>query len=438
VICWGWNGNAQLGRGGIAAPVPPDHQLARIPNLTGVVGINLGLRHSCAQLASGVLRCWGANASGQLGDNTTTQRSTPWANGFFAGLRTDVAGGYKHTCGLRFDGRVKCWGGNTVGELGDGTTIDHAFPGFVGGLDRVEAIDALYEHTCAVRAEGTVWCWGWNNAGQLGDLTTTDRSLPVQVAEVSSTVDVAAGRWHSCALLADGTVRCWGDNTYGQLGDGTYTSSPKAVTVSGLADAVAIDAGSAHTCALRQTGEVSCWGENLLAQLGTGNFVWSPVPVRAQLPTAAIEIGAGNNHTCAVLVNNSVYCWGANDFGQSHPGSAALLEPTPTQIAGFEGAEEVAAGSGHSCAQLANGLVWCWGDNRFGQIGDGGPLNLPAFLLPTKVTSLDYSNHLELGMNHSFAVAGDGTLRGWGDNFFGQLGNGTTTSSSTPLVIAFP
>src|SRR5438094_1550556 len=248
-----------------------------------------------------------------------TQRFT--ATGVGAVTAVDIGAFY--SCALLQDGTVRCWGDNSTGELGDGTTTNASTPGAVAGIGGAATVTAGGFHTCVRMPDGTIQCWGRNNAGQLGDPATTafESPTPVRVSGLSATA-VTAGGFHTCALPGDGTVRCWGQNDLGQLGNGTNdpvpnrpsTFNPTPVTVSGITTAVAVSAGGWHTCALLQDGTVRCWGDNTWGQLGDGAPVPPPpgpgleptrrrsvVPVTVTGITTAVAIEAGVFHTCAIL-----------------------------------------------------------------------------------------------------------------------------------------
>jgi alpha-tubulin suppressor-like RCC1 family protein len=357
------------------SPIPSATPTASVTPLSmEVTALAVGYGHTCALTRSGAVWCWGLNDKGQLGDGSRTNRPIPVeVRGLSGGVAAIAAGG-RHTCALTREGGVKCWGENQSGQLGDGTLADHPAPVDVVGLNGIAtAVAAGAGHTCALIDSGAVQCWGWDAAGQLGDGKTLDNKIPVNVKGLDATITaVAAGYKHTCALTEDGEMRCWGLNAAGQLGDGTTTTSGSPVSVVGLGSPVlSLSAGDGHTCALMKNHAVKCWGDNSAGQLGddTGRNSAVPVPVIG-LTDGALAVSAGSGHTCAVT-ESGPKCWGRNLFGQL--GNDTLDNSLhPVAVVGFSlTAVSLAVGGNHTCGVTAGGGVRCWGNNAFGQLGDG-------------------------------------------------------------------
>jgi len=444
VKCWGNNTYGQLGDGTTTSQSTPVN-LSDLAN--GVTALAAGESHTCALTADGV-ECWGANWNGQLGDSTTTARSRPvHVSGLTGGVAALVAG-ERHTCVLMdaaHGGAVKCWGDDYFGELGNGSTADATTPVDVSGLaSGVTALATGGWHTCALTDAahgGRVKCWGLNSRGQLGDSTAAKRTTPADVNGLASGVTaLVAGFEHTCALTAGGTVQCWGGNTAGQLGDGTTTSRQSPEEVSGLTrGVVALAAGWYHTCAMMDVslgGGIKCWGDDQFGQLGDGtNAQRTPVDVNT-LTAGVAGLAAGSEHTCAVLDGahgSGAMCWGHNSFGQLGDGTT-VNRTAPVVVAGLvSGVTILAMGGDHTCAVMVGGSVKCWGNNRFGQLGDGTDI--------TRIAPVDVSGlaggviALVAGERHTCAVTVVGGVKCWGDNTFGQLGNGFTTPQSVPTDV---
>jgi len=448
VKCWGDNAFGQLGNGTTKnSPIPVD-----VSGLTSdVAAIAAGYGDTCALTTGGAVKCWGVNDIGQLGDGTTTNRSTPVSVlGLSSGVMA-IADSYAHTCALTSSGGAKCWGSNQSGQLGDGTTTNRSIPVDVSGLPSgVTAIATGFDHTCAVIA-AAVMCWGDNAYGQLGNGTIDgaepDALTPVQVFGLTSrTITISAGHSFSCASTLAGSVECWGANDKGELGEGTTTNRSVSVAVSGLTSGVtAVATGSDDSCALTSAGAVTCWGYNGFGELGDGTTMQRATPVSVVGATSGIAmIAAGFEHTCALTSTGGVTCWGNNSSGQLGDGTTSgpdtcftigdYCDATPVNVSGLaSGITAITAGGAHTCALTSGGEVLCWGDDQLGQLGDGGTANRAT---PVGVSGLSAGViEIAAGSNHTCALMSTSVVKCWGDNSYGQLGDGTSTGRLTPVQV---
>jgi len=541
VVTWGDNSQGQLGDGTTTNRLTP----TSVPGLTGVVAIAAGQYHTVALKNDGTVVAWGYNFNGQLGDGTTTSRYTPTPVPGLTGV-VSIAAGSSHSVALKSDGTLVAWGYNYFGQLGDGTTTSRSTPTSVLGLTGVVSIAAGSSHTVALKTDGTLATWGYNSFGQLGNGTTrTSRSTPTTVPGLTGVVAIAAGSIHTVALKSDGTLVAWGHNGYGQLGDGTTTSRYSPTPVPGLTGVVAIAAGYAYTVALKNDASVLAWGPNTYGQLGDGTTTKRLTPT--QLPRLSLNINtynvislvSGSNGTItpantaintgssATLtiapasgylldtltdngtdvkanVGDSTYTISnITDFhtvvatfaksicsiSGSVTGGNGSISPTSTtanygsnatfiitpdagyRLAilldnGFSVTERVSgnsynitnvsadhaivavfientsptvtpqlsAASNHTVALKNDGTLVAWGDNYSGQLGDGTTTNR---LTPTPVPVPGMTGVVAIatGQYHTVALKNDGTLLAWGYNYSGQLGDGTNTSRYTPTPV---
>ena len=551
MFIWGHNGSGQLGDGTLiqkSYPIDITSQFGLAFN-EKIVSLSLGATHSSAVSSGSKLWTWGDNGSGRLGDGTTINKTTPvevksqepdlvltqsydygidiipyapiQEGSTFSGwsLTIDMSTGYEfetmparhlvlyakwetnaydmkfqifedyqslatitmhanetiiqissgdlHAAALTSLGRVFSWGSNTYGQLGDGTTVDRLKPVDVtpyfnlNGNEKIIGISLGAYHSSAVTSTGRLFTWGTNGYGQLGDGTTMTKTLPMEITnQFGLTVDekikeVSLGANHSSALTSDGRLFVWGWNMYGQLGDGTLVNrlTPQEITHQmNLASNEKITStalGANHSSALTSHGRLLTWGWNIYGQLGNGTIIdqLNPQDITSQL---TLEVGEtihsiymGDVHSSSLTTTGRVFTWGNNSFGQIGDGTQTLRN-TPTEItskftlASNEKIISLSLGYVHTSALTSLGKVFVWGDNSYGQLGDGTtvikqtPLNITnRFTFSTGETI----KSLSLGAHYSFALTSTGRIYTWGGNSYGQLGDGTIVSKSTPTKV---
>jgi alpha-tubulin suppressor-like RCC1 family protein len=452
------------------------HQL-----LAGVLTLLLATLASAALAQTGAVLGFGNNASGQIGDSTTVNRSLITPADSISGIKA-IACGYNHTLALDGTGTVWAWGNNGLGQLGTGDTVSHttAVPVLYG----IRAIAAGGNESMALDAGGNVYTWGSNSNGQLGQGDTTDRWSPTWVSSIARIKLIACGGAHSLFLSEDGKFYVCGWNGYGQLGVGTTTDiyTPFENYFVFEQDIKAIACGAAHTLIQYNSNNVQAAGYNADGELGNGSsanslyFYNTGIYVRS--------IAAGEYHSLAVGLNGTALAWGANSDGQL--GTHDLTNRyVPTQMPGAANVKAVVGGGYHTLVLQADGITLATGANRAGQLGDGTTTNLnhlvavksasfvgciaagdahSILLKPfTKALATGYNNYGQLGIGnaasqknapvamkidnsiiavsagpsgwHSLLLRADGTVWACGDNQFGQLGNGTTLNSFTPVEV---
>ena len=352
-------------------------------------------------------------ANGQFSDGSTRQL-------LGAPVRS-VGAGETHSCALLTNGTVHCWGSNSEGQLGNGTKTNSNVPVTVAGVNTATWLGIGYFHGCAVGTGGGVQCWGRNIDGELGNGTTAGSTTAVKVSGIRTAKTVAAAYSHSCAVLTSGAVKCWGDNYYGQLGNGKiHTRSTTPVSVSGISTAKSVAVGENFSCALLTSGAVKCWGVGAYGQLGNGKNLLSSTPVMVSGINTATALAAGQVHSCAVLKGGTVKCWGYNYYGELGNGTTGGESLTPITVLGINTATAVRGGYFHSCAMIDGGGVLCWGNNESGELGDGTTSDSNT---PVAVGGI-IASRLTAGASHTCALLTNGKVKCWGDNYDGQLGNG--------------
>ena len=369
--------------------------------------IDLGTTTSCAIVSAADVQCWGSNGLGELGRGNTDDvgdSETPAEAGTLnlgAGfVAAAVSSGSIHTCALSNVGTIKCWGDGAFGRLGYGNTEfigDNETPAAVGTVNlggTATAVSVGGTHSCAILTGGAVKCWGWNSLGELGygnTISNSDTETPASAGTIAlggAATAITAGSFFTCALLVGGAVKCWGDGADGRLGQGDTSpigddETPASVPNINLGGtATAISAGASHVCALMSTGGVRCWGLGGDGPLGYGNqnrIGDNETPASAgdvPLGNTAISIAAGDYHTCAILSGGSVKCWGRGVDGRLGYGNTVNVgdNETPADVGVVEVGGTViaiAAGGAHTCVILSNKTVKCWGLGSSGQLGYG-------------------------------------------------------------------
>lgn len=375
-------------------------------------------------------------------------------------VATSVSSGDLHSCAVS-GGGVKCWGRGSSGQLGNGGTLDAPVAVIVSGLTGAIEVASGGRHSCARLGNGQVWCWGENSDGQLGNGTFTGSKVPVQTTGISTATAISAGAAHTCALLADGTLRCWGANLRGQLGNNTTADSNVPVQVSGLAlNATAVAAGGQHTCAVLSDQTARCWGSNASEQLGNaslfpGSFSRTPVVVTGV--AGAQDLTAGSDHACASVTSPGprVRCWGNNFSGQLGSAWTVISFPFTFETTSNEALTvnnittlpaDISGGADHTCAAFVDGVVRCWGENFFGQLGNNGSIagfmppgagaSATATVFPVLASSINTATRVSSGLFHACALASGGRVLCWGLNTYGQLGDGTTSTGFSPVLVS--
>ncbi len=460
--CWGANDVSQLGLNNTR----DSSTFNRIARDSEWLSVSTGYNHTCgiedyteedpnnpaSFLRFKRLYCWGGNALGQLGIGTTITQSTIFD------VETDfewtqVSPGNKHTCAIRLDGSLWCWGDNSNSQLGHVIT-DNTRASQVDINTDWKQIKSSDQFTCGIRTiaseeDRRIYCWGLNDKYQLGDGTTTLRNIPTDIDDTNTLntdwKKVSLGKQHGCALKqTSGALYCWGDNTYGQLGDGSINTSPIAKQVSNTNSGIIsswqdVASGQNHTCAVASSNELFCWGNNDAGQLGIGSTAHQARPVKITHTTGWIEVDAGASHTCAVDQNYDAHCWGLNSRGQLANG-ATINTKQPTRFDSSTNWAYIASGKLHSCGLKGSGpsyALYCGGINDFGQLGIGSTSNQSQPILVTThdgSTQINAWRSVSVGQDHTCAIGVNGPERPlfcWGRNTHGQLSDNVNLANTT-------
>lgn len=451
ITCWGDNIygiiNDLAARSTVSTPQV-------VQNITsGQVSIAMGEYALCSLSAGGTLLCWGNNASGQSGDGYVAKTITPQVvrtsvtDGTALGGFSSIASALWTTCGVRTGGSVWCWGYNSFGGLGDGTSRQSAVPAPVPTLTSgVASVFGGGQSICAVmQTSGEVKCWGFNQGGKQGNGTTSLTNVPTPMLDSSGTAAISgvtsgsSGSLQLC-VVASGAAKCMGSNTAGALGDGTTTARTLPTQVSGLTSGVAAVTSfqSYSGCALMTDGTVQCWGSGNKGEIGNGSISNSLTPSVVTGVTNAIAVGSGENYACALISDGTVKCWGANYYGQLGDGTITNRS-TAVTVSGLSNVTAISVGMRTVCAIISGGTMKCWGWNYWGIFNDGTSTDsrTPVSAGITGVAAISQ------GGTHICVRLTDNTLKCWGSEQSGQLANNHQqnrpwdglTAAASPLAI---
>jgi alpha-tubulin suppressor-like RCC1 family protein len=342
--------------------------------------VSAGDSHTCGVRSNGKLYCWGADYAGQVGDGSNDGDGAPYPRriGAFEDWSAVSAGG-SHTCGIRHGGKLYCWGGDYTGQIGNGNGYDSNVisPKRIGSLEDWSNVSAGRLHTCGVRKNGKLYCWGMDINGQVGDGDgSSDKSAPVRIGTHEDWSTVDAGSDHTCGVRTNGKLYCWGWDNLGQVGDGnggsdTRVTAPRRIGT--LEDWSKVSTGAIHSCGIRHGGKLYCWGNDGNGQIGDGGSDKDKsAPVRVGTFEDWSNVSAGIIHTCGIRTNGRLYCWGNDSKGQLGDGFLQHDGATgPRRIGTFEDWSKVSAGAAHTCGVRKNGKLYCWGSDDEAQIGNG-------------------------------------------------------------------
>jgi len=435
LYAWGQNDFGQLGDDTNGTEAEKHVPTQESTGATDWESVSAGGGHTVAIKSNGELYAWGYNDYGRLGDNTTVNRDVPTHITAAGDGWESVSAGINHTLAIKSsDGALYAWGRNRKGQLGDGTlVIQRRFPVQITAAgDGWASVSAGGQHTAAVKTDDSLWMWGYNDYGQLGNGTTTNKDVPTQ--ESTLAIDwssISAGQFHNAAIKSggplDGTLWTWGSNSSGQLGDGTSVAKtvPVEVPAGGGLTWLSVTTGVNYTAAIRSDRTLWTWGYNVYGQLGNGNTgTSSRIPVQEDSNAADwVSVASGGWHTAAIRGadgNRTLWAWGRNGYGQlGNTHSADVWVPTQEGTGEIDWSS-VSTGDFHTVAIRSGVTLWGWGDNEYGQLGDGSTTHGNNGIPVQENEGYDWES-VSGGDWHTVAIRDDGTLWAWGLNDHGQV-----------------
>ncbi|WP_409562640.1 RCC1 domain-containing protein [Hyphomicrobium sp. MC8b] len=477
--CWGRGNDGNFGDG--------TNTNSSVPVAAGIgqswQALKSGQQHTCGVTTTGAGYCWGYDASGKVGNGPAPGGNLPLAvsgSHVFAA----VSAGWNGGCGLDSGGEVWCWGDNGYGQLGDGTTINANAPVLAQAGSNFTDVDTDGNFVCGVTDKGAVRCWGANEAGQLGTNAVGWEIEPVAVAGGHVFTSLVSQTYTTCALKINGEAWCWGDNAVGGAGqsDGSAFYSPAQVVGGHVFTALDANPGMRRGCGLDNTGKTWCWGwvpadrsygqtftsiaggegsdkpscglkadgsawclgTNGAGQLGDGTTVDSTGAYVAVTGGHVFTSLAGSGTAvCGLESDGSAWCWGQNNYGQLGNNNIGVNSSAPAAVSGGHQFSKLSGGGSAVCGVATDSALWCWGYGAFGALGNGATATSA---IPVRVgtagtgtlfsdwTDVSIVGHSSLGA-HGCGLRADESMWCWGDNVYGQLGDGTTTSSNVPVEV---
>ena len=344
---------------------------------------------------------------------------------------------------LRSNGRAYCWGDNSVGQLGNGSTESSMTAVAVSGDLRFKSISVGWDHTCGVTVDNDAYCWGRGRYGRLGNGSIENSMIPEAVSGGLSFESVNAGMAHTCGLTTDGDAFCWGRNEDGILGNNSVESSPVPVPVSGGHTFGSINAGSATTCGITTSGDAYCWGASDFGNLlGQGDDdrdrKFTPGLVAGEFDFKPNSISVGLDHVCAISTADNAVCWGRGRYGKLGIGSGdglGVLEnlTTPREVNGDITFASLSTGVFQTCGIATDGKAYCWGRNGSGQLGDG----TTTMRVEPAAVSADFDfEEISIGIDHACGLSSNDDIYCWGDGDAGKLGTRSSDNKLTPTKVA--